>query len=124
MSFQKLAFEIGYALEKQTMEKTAGRAEATAAGAIPFLSPGGQIASGFLSEDGRGVQTGLSSFGGAISGGALGVLLGAAIHGSPNSDNINALRRYLLAGASLGGGLGAYLGHGPNKKDTLNKKKA
>ena len=128
MSFTEYYFNLGYNLEKQAMEKTAGRTAATLAGAVP--GPFGTIASAGASEDGRGTSTAVGQALGALGGGVTGAGLGYALpiiaHYLGYEGLKDAADQYGyvgatsalggLAGAMGGGSLGAYIGHGEDNK--------
>ncbi len=122
MSFTNYYFELGY---NTALEKQAGRKASAAAGALP-IPPLNYILAGLASEQGtdvpdKALRTGLGSYAGSAIGGALGLtaggLAGLLADSETGSLALPGLLAGGLAGSSLGGGLGAYFAHGPNKED-------
>ena len=135
MSFQDYYYNLGYGLEKQSMEKTAGRTAATLAGAIP--GPFGTVASTGLAEDKRGISTAGGQLVGAIGGGVTGTALGfgsALLAKSLGVDALNGVNENSVAqaimalggltGSMAGGALGAYAGHGEDREKQAMEKQA
>ena len=123
MSFTEYYFNLGYNLEKQAMEKTAGRTAATLAGALgPGVLPA--ALTGALSEDGKGWRTAgaqtLGGIGGGLAGGLLG-LGGGQLARYLGGDAVDIDPTLLAAigavpGMMAGGAAGAYYGHGEDSK--------
>ena len=130
--------KIAHLAQVETIEKYAGQTAAAISGAVPGV---GTIAAPVFAEDGSQ----LKSFGGQLVGSGLGALTGLSLSAMINKKRLNQILNILqgykgysdktdklirkayfrqlgnaaasaFGGASLGGGLGAYLGHGPDKK--------
>ena len=115
MSFTNDYFKLGYQLQKQ-----AGQGWATAVGALgPGLLPA--MGAALAAEEGKKMRTAVGQTVGGFGGGLLGAGLGVGVNALSNALNlghINPEQAALLGalpGLMAGGGIGAYLAHGPNR---------
>ena len=128
MSFTNYYYELGY---NTTLEKMASRKDkdqhydsdrilATILGMFPGL--GGTALSAIAASKGRTGATAGGQFLGSTAGAGLGMVGGGLLGLAASGDPIDAGAAGLLgmyggglAGSTVGGGIGAYLGHGGEK---------